>query len=145
MRKPDANEELSYRLIIEEIPEPPSADFTGAQLALKITLPVFVAPEKTSKPRLEFQSFVDADGKLKVRILNQGKVHTKIQQFFIFAEGKAEKILAKYEKPVYVLPGQVRNILLKTEARIFSGTDKLIVRATSSNDLMDFYANAGPP
>lgn len=78
LRKPDTNEELSYRLVIEEIPEPPSADFTGAQLALKITLPVFVAPEKTSKPQLEFQSFVEADDKLKVRILNQGKVHTKI-------------------------------------------------------------------
>ena len=145
LRKPDANEELSYRLIIEEIPEPPSADFTGAQLALKITLPVFVAPEKISKPQLEFQSFVEADGNLKVRILNHGKVHTKIQKFFIFAEGKAEKILATYEKPLYVLPGQVRNIFLKTEARVFSGADKLIVRATSSNESMDFYASAGPP
>lgn len=145
LRKPDATEELSYRLIIEEIPEPPSADFTGARLALKITLPVFVAPEKISKPQLEFQSFVDTDGKLKIRILNQGKVHTKIQQFVIFAEGKAEKILAKYDKSLYVLPGQVRNILLKTEDRVFSGTDKLIVRATSSNESMDFYASAGPP
>jgi fimbrial chaperone protein len=145
LRKPDANEELSYRLIIEEIPEPPSAEFTGAQLALKITLPVFVAPEKTSKPQLEFQSFVDADGKLKVRILNHGKVHTKIQKFVIFTEGKAEKILAKYEKPLYVLPGQARNILLKTEDHVFSGSDKLIIRATSSNESMDFYASAGPP
>jgi hypothetical protein len=88
---------------------------------------------------------VEAGGKLKVRILNQGKVHTKVQQFFIFAEGKAEKILAKYEKPLYVLPGQGRNILLKTEDRDFFGSDKLIVRATSSNESMDFYASAGPP
>ena len=88
---------------------------------------------------------MEADGKLRVRILNQGKVHTKIQQFVIFEEGKAEKILAKYEKPLYVLPGQARNIFLKTEARVFSGADKLIVRATSSNESMDFYASAGPP
>ncbi len=145
LRKPDTNEELSYRLIIEEIPEPPSTDFTGAQLALKITLPVFVAPEKTSKPQLEFQSIVQADGKLKVRILNRGKVHTKIQQLVIFAEGKAEKILAKHEKSLYVLPGQERNILLKTEAYVLSDSDKLIIRVTSSNESMDFYASAGPP
>jgi fimbrial chaperone protein len=145
LRKPDANEELSYRLIIEEIPEPPSADFTGAQLALKITLPIFVAPEKASKPQLEFQSTVQAEGKLKVRILNRGKVHSKIQQLVIFAEGKAEKILAKHEKSLYVLPGQARNILLKTEAHVLSDSDKLIIRATSNNESMDFYASAGPP
>ena len=145
LRKPDTNEELSYRLIIEEIPEPPSAEFTGAQLALKLNLPVFVAPEQTSKPQLEFQSHVQADGKLKLRIVNLGKVHTKIQQFVIFAEAKADKILAKHDKSLYVLPGQARNLALKTEAHVFSDSDKLIVRATSSNESMDFYASAGPP
>ena len=70
LRKPDSEEELSYRLIIEEIPAPPSADFKGAQLAIKITLPVFITPEKISIPKLEFHTFVESDGKLKVRIAN---------------------------------------------------------------------------
>jgi fimbrial chaperone protein len=145
LRKPDTNEELSYRLIIEEIPEPPSADFTGAQIALKISLPVFVRPEIISKPQLEFQYFLQNYEKIKIKILNRGKVHTQIQNFFIFEEGKEKNILAKHEKPLYVLPGQERNIFLKTEAMLLPIADKLISRAKTSGESMDFYVSAGSP
>ncbi len=145
LRKPDVDEESSYRLIIEEIPAPPPADFKGAQLALKVTLPVFVMPEKTSRPRLEFQTAVEPDGKLKVRIVNRGQAHAQIQQMTVFANDRSEKSMARHEKSIYVLPGQERNIFLKTDARDLAGIDKFFISATTRHGSIESHASAAPP
>lgn len=145
LRKPESDEELSYRLIIEEIPAPPPADFKGAQLALKITLPVFIIPEKASSPKIEFQTAIEPDGKLKVRIVNRGQAHAQIQQMMVFAQGKSEKSLASHEKSLYVLPGQERNILLKTDARNLAGIDKFFISATTRHGTIEAHASLGPP
>ena len=145
IRPADTDEELSYRLFIEEIPDPPAADFRGAQLALKISLPVFVGPGKTAKPNLEFQSTLQSDGNLKMKIINTGKAHTQIQNIALFSEEKSEQSFARHEKPLYVLPGQERNILLKTNNRDLSSTERFFIRATTRNGQIASYASAGPP
>jgi fimbrial chaperone protein len=145
LRKPDANIELSYRLFIEEIPAPPPADFKGAQLALKVTLPVFIMPEKTARPKLEFQAAVEPDGKVKVRIVNHGQAHAQIQQMMIFSRENSEKSLARHDKSVYILPGQERNLLLKTDARNLSTTDRFYISATTRHGPIESHASAGPP
>jgi fimbrial chaperone protein len=145
LRKPDANDELAYRLFIEEIPAPPPADFKGAQLALKITLPVFISPEKTPSPKLEFQTAVEPDGRLKVKIVNRGQAHAQIQQMTVFAKDKSEKSLAIYEKSLYVLPGQERHLLLKTDARDLAGIDKFFISATTRHGPIESHASPGPP
>lgn len=145
LRKPDSEEELSYRLIIEEIPAPPPADFKGAQLALRVTLPIFISPEKTPSPKLEFQTAVEPDGKLKVRIVNRGQAHAQIQQMTVFAKDKPEKILASHEKSIYVLPGQERHLLLKTDVRDLAGIDKFFISAITRHGPIESHASAGPP
>lgn len=145
LRKTDANDELAYRLFIEEIPAPPLADLKGAQLALKITLPVFIAPEKIPSPKIEFQTSVEPDGKLKVSIVNRGQAHAQIQQMTVFAKDKSEKSLASHEKSLYVLPGQERHLLLKTDARDLAGIDKFFISATTRHGPIESHASAGPP
>ena len=145
LRKPDVNEELSYRLFIEEIPEPPAADFKGVQLALKISLPIFLAPEKTSPHSLEFQTEIQADGKLKLTIVNSGQVHTQIQKIAVLAQENSEKFIAIHEKSLYVLPRQERHLLLKTDNHDFSSNEKFYIRATTRTGQVDSYAIAAPP
>ena len=145
LRKPDANDELAYRLFIEEIPAPPPADLKGAQLALKITLPVFIAPEKIPSPKIEFQTSVEPDGKLKVSIVNRGQAHAQIQQMTVFAKDKSEKSLASHEKSLYVLPGQERHLLLKTDVRDLAGIDKFFITATTRHGPIESHASAAPP
>ena len=145
IRQADTDEELSYRIFIEEIPEPPSVDFRGAQLALKISLPVFVTSEKISKPNLEFQSALQSDGKLKMRIMNKGKAHSQIQDISLFLEENSEKSFARHEKSLYVLPGQERNILLKINNHDLSSNESIFVRATTRNGQIVSYVSAGPP
>ena len=145
IRKADTDEELSYRLFIEEIPEPPTADFKGAQLALKISLPVFVASEKNAKPNLEFHSMLQNDGNLKMKIVNTGKAHTQIQAIDLFSDEKNEQRIARHEKSLYVLPGQERNVLLKINNHELSSVEKFFIRATTRDGKIVSYASAGPP
>ncbi len=145
LRKPDVSEELSYRLFIEEIPEPPASDFKGVQLALKISLPIFVAPEKTSPSSLEFHTEIQQDGKLKLKIVNASQTHVQIQKLEVFTQEKDQKSIAVHEKLLYVLPRQERNILIKTDTRDLSFNEKFLIRATTRTGQVESYANAGPP
>jgi fimbrial chaperone protein len=145
LKKPETNEELSYRLFIEEIPDPSVADFKGVQLALKISLPIFVAPENKSQHNLEFQTEFQSDGKLKIKLFNSGKVHAQIQKIAVFSQENGGRNIAIHEKSVYVLPKQGRYILLKTDAHDFSGSERLFIRATTRTGQVDSYASAGPP
>lgn len=145
LKKPEVNEELSYRLFIEEIPDPSVADFKGVQLALKISLPIFVAPENRSQHNLEFQTEFQSDGKLKIKLFNSGKVHAQIQKIAVFSQENGGRNIAIHEKSVYVLPKQGRYILLKTDAHDFSGSERLFIRATTRTGQVDSYASAGPP
>jgi len=41
---PDPTRELSYRVILQEVPPEASPDFTGLRVALRLSIPLFVAP-----------------------------------------------------------------------------------------------------
>jgi fimbrial chaperone protein len=145
IRRADTDEELSYRLFIEEIPEPPTAEFKGAQLALKISLPVFIASEKNAKPNLEFHSMLQSDGNIKMKIVNTGRSHTHIQALDLFSDEKNEQSFARLEKSLYVLPGQERNVVLKIKNHDFYSAEKFFIRATTRNGQIVSYASAVPP
>lgn len=145
MRKPDVHEELSYRLFIEEIPEPPPPNFRGAQLALKVSLPVFITPEKTPIQKLEFQTSVQVDGKLKVTIVNHGQAHAQLQKMAIFAADKSEPSLVTFEKLLYVLPGQEKHVLLKSEARDLSVVKQFFISAITRHGPVESHVSTGSP
>ncbi len=48
----DTTRELSYRLILQEVPQPANPDFTGLQVTLRLSVPVFVAAQERPDPRL---------------------------------------------------------------------------------------------
>ncbi len=43
-RDPDSAQELTYRVIFEEVPQAAPKEFTGLRVALRLSIPVFVAP-----------------------------------------------------------------------------------------------------
>ena len=53
-RAPDKGRELSYRLFLQEVPPPPQPGFQGIVVALRVGLPVFVAPTQGNQPRSSF-------------------------------------------------------------------------------------------
>jgi fimbrial chaperone protein len=107
-RAPDERRELSYRLVVQEVPPPPSPDFTGLQVALRMSLPVFVAAATPSRPELEWSVARDADGALTVTAKNASESHARVLGFSVTP---ATATVPAFEQPVaaYVLPGTARH------------------------------------
>jgi len=69
--RPDPVNETAYRLVLDEIPSPPEPGFKGLQVALKISLPIFVQPLSKSLPELDL-SWAQTHDK-KIRVAMRGK------------------------------------------------------------------------
>jgi fimbrial chaperone protein len=109
----DGARELSYRLILQEVPQPASPEFTGLQVTLRLSLPVFIAAAGTAGPDVTW-SATTADDRLVVTARNLGDVHARIHRFSVAPVSDTETTLAQ---PVaaYLLPGQSRSWTLETE------------------------------
>jgi fimbrial chaperone protein len=102
----DTTRELAYRLILQEVPQDANPEFTGLHVALRLSVPVFVANEGTTGPALAWSAAASGDG-LIVTAKNSGDVHARIHGFSVApATGDAQALV----QPVgtYILPGQAR-------------------------------------
>jgi fimbrial chaperone protein len=102
-RGADPARELSYRLFIQEVPQ--SASLVKGQLtvALRISLPVFVATTAKSPGSLQWQASWLSDGQLQLTASNAGNAHVQVTDFSLqFGAGaSANGSNASH----YVLPG----------------------------------------
>jgi len=128
--RPDPVNEKAYRLVLDEIPSPPEPGFKGLQVALKITLPIFVQSSSKSIPELDFSWFQTPDKKIRVSIANHGSAHAQILRTKISDDSDEKSVFFNQEKSLYILPGQsryldfnpidkeitpIKNFLIKTE------------------------------
>ena len=74
--------ELSYRLILQEVPQPANPDFSGLQVALRLSVPVFVANAEATGPALAWSAAASGDG-LVITAQNSGDVHARIHGFSV--------------------------------------------------------------
>jgi fimbrial chaperone protein len=106
-RGPDPQRELAYRLYLQEVPPPPKAGFTGLQVALRVGLPVFVAPGAPGIRRLEWSAQIGQDGAIRLAAQNTGNAHVQVTDFELALPGASEPI-AHESTLAYVLAGQRR-------------------------------------
>jgi fimbrial chaperone protein len=108
LRRPvDPVRELSYRLTVQEVPQQARPDFTGLQVALKMSVPIFVAPTAPAEPRLQWTAARTADGQLSITASNGGAAHARLHRFSVTtADGGTT--LGQRPELTYVLPGAVR-------------------------------------
>jgi fimbrial chaperone protein len=105
-RNPDPSLELSYRVTLQEVPQAASPGFNGLQVALRLSLPVFVTPLEAAEPRLEWHVAREADGRLAVTATNAGTAHARVHRFTFSAVGNDS--MAEQSGMAYVLPGATR-------------------------------------
>jgi len=106
-RGPDAQRELAYRLYLQEVPPPPKPGFTGLQVALRVGLPVFVAPAAPGIRRLEWSAQIGPDGAIRLAAQNTGNAHVQVTDFELGLPGPGGPI-AHESTLAYVLAGQRR-------------------------------------
>jgi fimbrial chaperone protein len=110
-RAPDAHRELAYRLFLQEVPPPPKPGFQGLQVALRVGVPVFVAPAAVQPPALSWRANRTPDGRLEVGVTNNGNAHIQVASFKLALTGGKESAIQ--QAAAYVLPGQSRKWLVK--------------------------------
>ncbi|MFO1406078.1 MAG: fimbria/pilus periplasmic chaperone [Steroidobacteraceae bacterium] len=110
-RPADATRELSYRLILTEVPGEAAPGFTGLNVTLRLSLPVFVEAQSASPARLEWSARADGPGRVAVTARNDGASHARVLSFTVTpAEGRGPT--AAETTASYLLPGQARTWVL---------------------------------
>jgi fimbrial chaperone protein len=107
---PATTKEKTYRLFIEEIPEPKKADGVGVNVAIAIRfgVPIFVKPLK-EEVKGEIEKVELSKGVLNVLIKNKGNTHLIIHSVNIKGKNaKGEEILSKELSGWYLLNGVSR-------------------------------------
>jgi fimbrial chaperone protein len=104
LRKPDPSRELDYRLVLSEVPPPPAPDTHELRVALRITLPVFVAAAVSTSPEVSWHHSWLPDGTLRVTAHNHGSAHLQVLGFVVVTGDHAEQQLHA-DSSRYLLPG----------------------------------------
>jgi len=118
-RAPDPGRELTYRIIFQEVPQAAPKDFTGLRVALRLSVPVFVAPTgHEAAAAITWHAEWLADGRLQIDAANAGTGHLQVTDFDVQMAHAAEPLHAITAQ--YVLPGSRMHWTLKAPA----GTDR---------------------
>ena len=132
LRRPrDPQRELNNRLFLQEVAPPPRPGFSGLQVALRISMPIFARPGEAVAPKPEWTVAYQAkEHSLRVNLANSGSAHLQMQEFKLSAAG-SDQILALQQSSVYLLPGRSREWLLKLDPAVRIPAGKLRLRAST--------------
>lgn len=108
----DPRREVSYRVIMQEVPPPPSPEFRGLRVALRLSVPVFVTPAIAAAPALQWQANRNSQGDLQLAALNAGNAHVQVLRFKLSDGGSELRPIAQPEA-AYILPDQQRGWTLR--------------------------------
>ena len=107
----DPARELDYRLIFQEVPQPHTAQFNGLNVALRVSLPVFVKPPHPVQADVAWQGRWADDGSMLLDASNRGTAHLQVIDFELHCGAAAEGARASATR--YVLPASSVSWTLK--------------------------------
>jgi fimbrial chaperone protein len=111
-RDADASRELTYRVIFQEVPQAAAPDFMGLRVALRLSIPIFVAPAQArASSDLAWEAHWLDDGELEVAATNRGSGHLQVIDFDVALPGANAALHGNTAK--YVLPGSRMSWTLK--------------------------------
>ena len=121
---PKSERQLTYRLIVREIPEArPAEKNIQLQVALAFSLPVFITPANV-KRSLDCGVERSAPDKVTVACENKGEAYAQPREIALL--DSAGQKLASRDNALYILPGVRRTFeLRKAEGPIPGGNLKL--------------------
>jgi fimbrial chaperone protein len=111
-REVDPRAELSYRLILTEVPQQAAPGFSGLNMSLQMSLPIFVAAHAPTAPQVQWSATRRPDGAVSVTALNAGSEHTRVLDLMISPQPGDDQWLHQ-QGAHYILPGQSRRWALE--------------------------------
>lgn len=125
LRAPDAVRQLTYRLILREIPEATAPkDKVQVSIALALSMPVFITPP-AAKREIACDASL-AERELKVSCANSGSAYAQLREILV---KQGERLLGRFDGGAYILPGAKKAIPVKLggTTRAPSGAVQLVV------------------
>jgi fimbrial chaperone protein len=121
---PDASRQLTYRMIIREVPEVLAKEGINIPFALALSLPVFITPPPAAR-QMDCE-LAKTEAKLAtLTCANTGTAYAQTREVNLkFADGTTVKL----DGGGYVLPGAKRVMPYKSEADIPSGAARMEVK-----------------
>lgn len=110
----DARREQTYRLFFEEVPPPPQPGYQGLRVALRVGLPIFVAPAIAAHPQLNWRALRSGQKEVKLHVTNTGNAHSQIIVLALRPTAGAPA-LAELKAPGYILAGQAREWVVRLQ------------------------------
>jgi fimbrial chaperone protein len=109
---PDAGRQLTYRLIMREIPEATAPkDNIQVTIALALSMPVFITPPPARRQVACSASRGDPST-LNVGCANTGSAYAQVREVLV---KDGERVLGRFEGGAYILPGARKVLPIKVE------------------------------
>jgi fimbrial chaperone protein len=137
----DPRRESTYRLYLQEVSPPPPPDFVGTRVALRLGVPVFVAPALAATHAMQWKLLRGGDGTVLVLGLNHGSVHARIVSFRL-SDASGGTALAQRQVAADLHAGQQRTWPLRNGELPPAGTP---LRLTATTERGDVHADLVAP
>ena len=122
LKPADASRELTYRMIVREIPEAvaPQSNSMEVPIALALNMPVFITPP-IAKRSLSCDA-VRAGDQVQALCSNTGSAYAQIREIQL---RRGEQVLGRFEGGNYILPGVRKSIALTSSQPVAAGEAQL--------------------
>lgn len=126
LQPPDLGRQLTYRLIVREVPEAtaPHDKTIQVPIALALSMPVFITPPNTARVVDCELSRTEAQA-LEARCANIGTAYAQIREIVV---SRGKQTLARFEGGSYILPGARHTLAVKGDQAIEPGPAQMDVR-----------------
>jgi fimbrial chaperone protein len=123
LKPADASRQLTYRMIIREVPEAQPAAGIEVPIALALSMPVFITPPAAKRQMDCTTARADAKA-IDLRCTNTGTAYAQIREATVTRAGQS---LARFEGGSYILPGASKTVSLKGEKTLPTGEAQLVI------------------
>ncbi|MBX3589206.1 MAG: molecular chaperone [Ramlibacter sp.] len=123
LKPADASRQLTYRMVVREIPEAvaPRGNTMEVPIALALSLPVFITPPSARRD-LSCEAARPDPQTVQAVCSNSGTAYAQIREIQLRRNGQ---VLARFEGGNYLLPGVRKAIALKAGEPVAAGTAEL--------------------
>jgi fimbrial chaperone protein len=137
IKMPSAATEKTYRLFIEEIPDPKRAEGPSIAIAIRFGVPIFVKPLK-EVAKGEISNITLSKGTVTIGVKNSGNIHFVINGVFVKGKNsKGEEVFSKKLDGWYLLNGVSRSYAAAIPREVCTDLTKLDIEVKTNRFNLD--------
>jgi fimbrial chaperone protein len=112
LKPADASRQLTYRMILREVPEAAAPkDKIQVAIALALSMPVFITPAPAKRAVACEASRAEGET-LNVACANKGSAYAQVREILV---KQGERVLGRFDGGAYILPGARKVMSIKTQ------------------------------